>query len=288
MRNAMQRRRATIYAALVAAAVTIALQIQPQGASTLQEPQQEEQRPVTLRSLSGQRVLLGQPLRVRVILRPPAVQVVAVVRDGEGIMPHLATRVSGNQYELVFRDRGGSRRVRALARDHLGNVYRSNELRIDVEPTGLDAVTRIESLTTGVLLNFPGDSGLFQVHGRNAAGDLILLEGASELILESGNPAVATIVGENVVATGPGATVVTARFRSLLLTAQVRVESAARGDFTADGQINVHDERLLDAYIGERPWGAFDTRDLNQDGRINQDDLLVLKTLCTSTDCAVH
>jgi hypothetical protein len=59
----------------------------------------------------------------------------------------------------------------------------------------------------------------------------------------------------------------------------------AAGDLNCDHLVNEQDLTIVDAALGLPACGAADTRDLNQDGKINAEDAQLLANKCTNLGC---
>lgn len=98
----------------------------------------------------------------------------------------------------------------------------------------------------------------------------------------SSSPAIAKIDQEGLVtgvAVGKANIVVTAGVQTVQIPVSVASPSL-RGDLDSNGILNYNDYALLDQYNSLPATTPGDARDLNQDGQIDDSDLLVLKGLC--------
>lgn len=155
---------------------------------------------------------------------------------------------------------------------------------IIVETT--ESLTALEVSDDRFLFFEKGGSDVIDVSGRFAEGRK-LLKNSPGLHFSSSNPAVETVDDDGgVVAVAPGVATIHVSYgalsRDVLVTVGV---SEVRGDVTGDSDVDHDDLKVVRAALHTTSTGAGDPRDLNQDGRIEEQDAELLTELCSRPGC---
>ena len=159
-------------------------------------------------------------------------------------------------------------------------------ITIQIEPAQI--LKPLELPGPNITLNYVGDETEISIRDANG----ITLDRSLRLSKRTDDPNVAVIVQRHLLAiraTGAGKTKVW--FEDAPIT--VEVANAKRGDYNADGLVNILDIQILDLYASsvspeyQRARQPNDARDLNGDGTINAADVTVLRTLCDFPNCTI-
>lgn len=155
-----------------------------------------------------------------------------------------------------------------------------------------DSVTYTQLNTTfrQIDLRYRGDNLKPDIVGVLGSGNMRALIDDPDLSCSIDDESIARVVGRcTIVATGYGRATLTMQHRSVSRQVPVSVQSlSTRGDFDADGDVDLDDIEVLRGYVGDSVQVAADDRDLNGDGKIDALDLRVLTTLCTRPRCATQ
>ena len=84
-----------------------------------------------------------------------------------------------------------------------------------------------------------------------------------------------------------GSALLKVTFRDKSVSVPVFVVDTVRGDFDADGDVDISDVKTLQDVLNTKVFPP-DARDLNGDGRIDALDVRILTTLCRRARCAVE
>ncbi len=139
-----------------------------------------------------------------------------------------------------------------------------------------------------VLLHFDyvGESLPLQAIGTTKSGVTRTLTGGARLSWTATNTSVVLVRDGLAVAVGPGTTDIIATYEGLNATVSATVAAAIRGDLNNDGRIDQDDLNILLDALNTTATRPADARDLNNDGKIDALDLRILTTLCTKPRCA--
>lgn len=161
-----------------------------------------------------------------------------------------------------------------------GTVVASPVIMIDIEPRVLP--TAIEFRQKVVRFGYTGDQRLVGVLATFSDGSTLDVSRSKRLSFVASNSLVALDSSGRITSKGPGTTTIAARYGSLVAMLKAIGPTGVRGDIDGDGRVTVDDLLLLEAMLGSTITGPTDGRDLNGDGKINQLDVQALLAICGS------
>jgi hypothetical protein len=178
--------------------------------------------------------------------------------------------------------------LRAAGVASAGGLVRSASVSILV---GGVAISALHVNPNPMVLLAPGVRIGLDVRGVTGQRQLTL--SPATLTFVSANPAIAT-VDSNGMVTGQSAGITSIKTTyndgstTTLATSSVQVLGGIRGDFNADGIVDIEDLSIITSSLNTPANGPSDARDLNHDGKIDALDARILETLCTYPRCATH
>jgi hypothetical protein len=172
----------------------------------------------------------------------------------------------------------------AVSVNAAGVEVNSAPITVNVERADMPTALSVDPFS--LTLRFIGDSLPFTVWGKFAAGLQTDVTQSSYLIVTSENPRVAAVQNDIISAAGSGQTNIDVTYRSITVKVPVTVPSAIRGDLNGDGIVDQSDLNIILAALNTAANGPNDARDLNHDGKINELDAHILRSLCTHPGCA--
>lgn len=143
-----------------------------------------------------------------------------------------------------------------------------------------------------VLVNFPGDVAENMVLGVGADKRTfdLPLDIAQTVQYSVADETIAKFLPtKGVVGVKAGETTLTAKIDGHEMVSDIVVRgSGIRGDISGDRVINSVDMLFIQAEVGQKATVPEDARDLNHDGKIDEADIKILTTLCTTPKCATE
>jgi hypothetical protein len=150
---------------------------------------------------------------------------------------------------------------------------------VDIEPTA----TPVSIAFDQSLVAF-GYVGLQQRVGVTATfsdGSVLDLSKSTRITFTSGNTSVVSVDPTGLMTSlAPGNTSIKASYGTLTATLQTAGPTVVKGDLNGDGLVTLDDLLLLETFVGSTPTGANDARDLNGDGKIDNLDVELLLAHC--------
>jgi len=160
-------------------------------------------------------------------------------------------------------------------------VILSPVISVDVEPSSQP--TSIAFQQSVVTFGYVGQQRKVGITATFADGSALDISQSTQVVFSSGNSSVVTVNPTGVMtAQGPGNTTVTASYGTLSATLNVIGPTGVKGDLNGDGVVNSDDLLLLETMLGSTLTGPNDARDLNGDGQINNLDVQALLSICGS------
>lgn len=158
----------------------------------------------------------------------------------------------------------------------------SPPVTVDIEPTAVP--TAINFQQSLIAFGYVGQQQRVGVTATFADGSTLDISKSTQLTLTSGNGSLVS-VGSAGLLTGlaPGNTTVTAAYGNLSASLQTVGPTSVKGDLNGDGLVNQEDLLILENALGSTPTGPNDARDLNGDGKIDNLDVQALVAACGSS-----
>ena len=175
----------------------------------------------------------------------------------------------------------GPRNIVALGLIAKETAVFSAPVTIDIEPSA--APTAISFGQSLVSFGYVGEQRKLRVDATFSDGSVLDITKSTQLTFTSGNTGLVSVDSTGLM-TGlaPGNTTITAAFENLTATLQTAGPTSVKGDLNGDGLVTIDDLLLLETMLGSTPTGPTDARDLNGDGKIDSLDVQALLTSCGS------
>ncbi len=184
--------------------------------------------------------------------------------------------------------RAGTYPIAAMGRTEDDQLLQT-EVSIKVKVEMTESFTSIEAAPKKALLTYKGNTRDIEVYGTFGKDDHATLDDLQYLCETSDSAIVAVLPGDgcHVAATGNGVATIRVAAGHVTDTVTINVEMSIRGNYTHDGVIDMEDvnRMMLFIQLHQTPSPTGDDRDLNSDGKIDEQDLAILKTLCTYPQC---
>jgi Dockerin type I domain len=141
---------------------------------------------------------------------------------------------------------------------------------------------------------YTGRQMSLMIEGTAADGQRINVTKSPRVSITSDNPGIAAVgtsdrgVTAQVTAMGPGSTTIRARSGQAEVDIKVSVPKLIPGDLKGHGRVDMNDLGELKMWLNRPATGPNDARDLNHDGKIDEQDVEILKSLCTYPNCVTH
>jgi len=155
----------------------------------------------------------------------------------------------------------------------------SPSVTVDIEPSSLP--TAINFQQSLVAFGYVGQQQRVGVTATFADGSTLDATESTQLSFKGGNASLVSVDSTGLMTSlAPGNTTITASFGTLTTTLQTVGPTSVKGDLNGDGLVTLDDLLLLETMVGSTPTGPKDARDLNGDGKIDNLDVEALLTLC--------
>jgi len=155
----------------------------------------------------------------------------------------------------------------------------SPTITVDIEPS--TPPTAINFQQTLVALDYVGQERRVGVTATFADGSTLDVTKSTLLSFVSGSPTVVAVDATGMMtALAPGNATITATYGTLTATLQTAGPSGIPGDLDGDGIITQQDLLLLETMLGSTPASPNDARDINGDGKIDNLDVQALLAAC--------
>src|SRR5262249_32714061 len=127
-----------------------------------------------------------------------------------------------------------------------------------------------------------GERARIHVSGTFSTGLVADITSQAATTLTTGDAKVVNVDPSGLItAVGSGKTSVTVRNGNFSISIPATVPGCVRGDLNCDGKVDQDDLNLLVAAVGMTVSGAFDARDLNGDGVIDDKDTRIVQGICS-------
>jgi Dockerin type I domain len=160
----------------------------------------------------------------------------------------------------------------------------SSPIHLDVECDF--SLSAMQTDPVQIAFAYSGDQTSLSVSAKTPEGRTLDVSRSTRVIYSSQNPNVATINTETgeVTATGPGNTNLHISYVNpdgtrLLVDVPIVVPKLVQGDLNGDGRVTASDLAILQTWLGRPVAGPNDARDLNHDGKIDEEDVEIMKHL---------
>jgi Bacterial Ig-like domain (group 3)/Bacterial Ig-like domain (group 2)/Dockerin type I domain len=152
-------------------------------------------------------------------------------------------------------------------------------ITVDIEPSTPPAAINFQQAL--VAFGYVGQQQKVGVTATFADGSTLDVSKSTRLAFTSGNATLVSVDSTGLMTSlAPGDTTITATFGSLTATLQTVGPTSVTGDLNGDGLVTLDDLLLLETIVGSTPTGPNDARDINGDGKIDNLDVQALLTLC--------
>jgi hypothetical protein len=150
---------------------------------------------------------------------------------------------------------------------------------IDIEPsTPPTAITFQRSL---VAFGYVGQQQKVGVTATLSDGSVLDLSKSTKISFTAGNPSVVSVDPTGLMTSlSPGNTTVAVSYGTLTATLKTVGPTSVKGDLNGDGLVTLDDLLLLENSLGSTPTGLNDARDINGDGKIDNLDVQALLARC--------
>jgi len=195
-------------------------------------------------------------------------------------------------YEYGFtvpNDLVGIKRIRAFGVTSPGEGVFSEPVEVDIEPR--EVPTSLEKDHVSMKLRFAGQELPVRVTGKFSDGRELDLNYSTRIVFQSLDESIAIVSPTGMITgTGPGGTFIKIRYGELVRVLPVSVPKTIDGDLTGNKQVDEDDLNVIRSAFGSQgsapATGAFDARDRNKDGVVDERDVELLRELCTNKDCS--
>jgi len=158
-------------------------------------------------------------------------------------------------------------------------VVFSSPISVDIEPSA--PPTAIKFQQSWVAFGYVGQQQRVGITATFSDGSTLDVTKSTQLTFTSGNPTLVSVDNTGLMTSvATGNTTVTGRFGTLTAILHTVGPSGVKGDLDGDGIVTADDLLLLETMVGSAPTGPHDARDLNGDGKIDNLDVQALLTLC--------
>ena len=206
---------------------------------------------------------------------------------GDNPIGFSAVNQTASQFTLVIPANiaADTYQLTALGAITPGTLIASPPVNIAVEPA--TAPVSLNLLPGLIAFDYSGDQTPVSVIGTLADGSIMDLTNSTGIKYTVPNTNTAKVSASGLLtATGPGQTAILATYGNQVASGIITVPQGIPGDLNGDGRVDLDDLNILRAFLNAPAVGAFDARDLNHDGVINALDARILATLCTKQGCA--
>ena len=155
----------------------------------------------------------------------------------------------------------------------------SPTVTIDIEPSmPPTAIAFQQSLAA---FGYVGQQQRAGVTATFSDGSVLDLSKSTKISFTSGNPSVVSVDPTGLMTSlAPGNTTVTVSYGTLTATLKTVGPTSVKGDLNGDGLVTLDDLLLLENSLGSTPTGLNDARDINGDGKIDNLDVQALLARC--------
>jgi hypothetical protein len=161
-------------------------------------------------------------------------------------------------------------------------VIPSPLISIDVEPSSQP--TGIFFQQDLVTFGYEGQQRRIGLTATLGDGSTLDISQSTQLSFSSNNPSVVSVNPSGAMtARAPGNATITSLYSKLSATIKAIGPTAVKGDLNGDGVVTSDDLLILEAMLGSTPTGSNDARDINGDGKIDNKDVQALLSLCGSS-----
>jgi hypothetical protein len=158
-------------------------------------------------------------------------------------------------------------------------VVFSSPISVDIEPSA--PPTAIKFQQSWVAFGYVGQQQRVGITATFSDGSTLDVTKSTQLTFTSGNPTFLSVDNTGLMTSvATGNTTVTGRFGSLTAILHTVGPSGVKGDLDGDGIVTADDLLLLETMVGSAPTGPHDARDLNGDGKIDNLDVELLLAHC--------
>jgi Dockerin type I domain/Bacterial Ig-like domain (group 3)/Bacterial Ig-like domain (group 2) len=238
---------------------------------------------------SAQQVTITSPSSGAVYSPGATIDVTATVTGGHVIGVNVGAKdlgMSAYQFTAPYsfslsvpRDVVGPRSLFAVGLVASETAIFSPSVTVDIEPSTAPSSINFQQPLVAFL--YVGHQERIGVTATFADGSTLDISKSTQLTLTSGNTSFVSVDSTGLMTSlAPGNTTITASFGNATAILQTAGPTGVRADLNGDGQVTVDDLLLLELMVGSTPTGPNDARDLNGDGKIDNLDVLELLTLC--------
>lgn len=223
----------------------------------------------------GVQIVAGSPLQIEVAVSE-GVHIKFMTIDGQDMT--IPKPLSSPPFRFtvgVPKTSIGSKTIVATAITTDGESLESRPVVVNVMPGGPFADLNTSPRT--LYFDYVGEQKRISVGVRNNGS---MMEVDTSASYSPDDPTMLRITEPGVItACGIGSTQLQVRFQGLTASVQVHIRQSMRGDLTGDNQVDDRDLAVLSRSLGLAIVCPNDARDLNHDGKIDEQDVEIMKDL---------